>query len=193
MSVEPDPEIAAEAAAAFPRHIQPVLVNLCADCHAKPGYTGAFKMACGTLQDSDPGIAKHNLKAAVGHIKKGDPAASPLLVKALAAHGGMKQPPFVGRGVPAYRTLEAWVYQVAESKAVPPPAPALPPPNMTPALPPPPEVKSPLPPVPPPAAPPKFGEDAKPTIPAVPNPDNAGAAVDEFDPSIYNRTVSSKK
>ena len=72
-SVEADPEIAAEAAAAFPRHIQPVLVNLCADCHAKPGYTGAFKMACGTLLDTDPAIGKHNLKAAVGQIKKGDP------------------------------------------------------------------------------------------------------------------------
>jgi len=191
-TVEGDPEIAAEAAAAFPRQIQPVLINLCADCHAKPGYTGAFKMACGTLQDTDPAIAKHNLKAAVGQIKKGDPAASPLLVKALAAHGGMKQPAFAARGVPAYRTLEAWVYQVAESKAAPPPAPALPPPNMTPALPPPPEVKSPLAPGPPPAVAPKFGEDARPINPAVPSPDNTAAGVDDFDPSIYNRAVNAK-
>jgi hypothetical protein len=209
--VESEPEIGGEAAASFPRHVQPVLVNLCADCHAKPGYTGAFKMACGTLQDSDPAIARHNLKAAVAQVKKGDPGASPLLVKALTAHGGMKEPVFAGRGTPAYRTLEAWVYLAADSKTsppavppVPPAAPPVPPPATKPALPPvpPPDAKKPvappvpateakpvLPPVPPPSSAPQFGEDARPTVPMRPNPENTGAAVDEFDASIYNRAV----
>ena len=96
-AVEPEPEIVAEAATAFAPRVQPVLVNLCADCHAKPGYTGSFKMACGTGHDVDPAIARHNLKAAVLQIKKDDPGASPLLTKSLAAHGGMKQPAFAGR------------------------------------------------------------------------------------------------
>ena len=195
-AVDAEPEIVAEAAIAFAPRVQPVLTNLCADCHAKPGYTGSFKMACGTAHDVDPAIARHNLKAAMQQIKKDDPGASPLLNKALAAHGGMKQPAFAGRGAPAYRVLEAWVFIAAGSAAAPPPAPALPavpPPDVKPALPPvpPPEVKSVLPPVPPPAAP-KFGEDAKPTLPAVPNPESSGDVADEFDPSVYNRTVPAK-
>lgn len=188
--VEPEPDVGAEAVATFPRHVQPVLVNLCADCHARPGYTGAFKMACGTGQDMDPAITRHNLRAALAQIKKTEPAGSPVLVKALTAHGGMKQPPLSGKAAPAYRALEAWVFLAAESKAA--PAPALPPPDMKPALPPPPDVKSPLPPVPPPASAPKFSEDAVPTVPMVPNPENMGDAVDEFDPSTYNRAVGSK-
>lgn len=179
-AVDSDPEIVAEAALAFAPRVQPVLVNLCADCHAKPGYTGAFKMACGTGHDVDPAIARANMKAAFLQIKKDDPANSPLLTKALAAHGGMKQAAFAGRGVPAFRVLEAWVFIAAESKA----APAVPPPDLKPALPV----------VPPPVLPPppKFGEDARPSIPNVPNPEISGDAVDEFDPSVFNRGVPAK-
>ena len=116
-------------------------------------------------------------------------------MKALAAHGGMKQPAFAGRGAPAYRTLEAVGLpgrgvksRSAARGAV---ATARDEAGRFAAAP---EVKSPLPAVPPPAAPPKFGEDARPTILEVrnPNPDNTGAAVDEFDPSIYNRGVNAK-
>ena len=64
-----------------------MLVNLCADCHAKPGYTGALKMACGTGHDVDPAIARHNMKSAVLQIKKDDPGASPLLTKVGATAG----------------------------------------------------------------------------------------------------------
>ncbi|HXD86020.1 MAG TPA: hypothetical protein VN641_05985, partial [Urbifossiella sp.] len=89
-AIEPEPDIPAEAIKAFTAHVQPVLVNLCADCHGKPSYAGAFKMACGGPVN-DPALTRFNLKAAVGQVKKSDPAASPLLMKALAAHGGMKQ------------------------------------------------------------------------------------------------------
>ena len=195
-AVDSDPEIVAEATVAFAPRVQPVLVNLCADCHAKPGYTGAFKMACGSGHDVDPAIARVNMKAAFLQIKKDDPAASPLLTKALAAHGGMKQAAFAGRATPAFRVLEAWVFIAAESKAAPPAAPAVPPPEIKPALPaaPPPDMKPILPPVPPPALPPppKFGEDARPAMPLVPNPENAGDATDEFDPSIFNRAVPAR-
>ena len=192
-AVDSDPEIVAEAALAFAPRVQPVLVNLCADCHAKPGYTGAFKMACGSGHDVDPAIARANMKAAFQQIKKDDPAASPLLTKSLAAHGGMKQAAFAGRGVPAFRVLEAWVFIAAESKAAPPVAPAIPPPDLKPALParPPPDMKPALPAVPPPVLPPppKFGEDAR---PALPSPTNPGDSVDEFDPSAFNRGVPAK-
>jgi hypothetical protein len=179
-----------------------VLVNLCADCHAKPSYTGTFKMACGT-HDLDPALARQNLKAALGHIKKDEPGASPILVKALAMHGGMKQAAFANRNAPAYRVLEAWVHLAAgaDSPAAPPipdakPAlPAVPPPDVKPAVPPVPDAKPALPPVPPPALPggSDFGADARPKPPMVPNPENKGDAVDEFDPSTFNRSTGAPK
>jgi len=188
-AVESDPEIAAEAAAAFAPRVQPVLVNLCADCHAKPGYAGAFKMACGSTQDMDPAIARQNLRATVNQIKKDDPGSSPLLMKSLMAHGGMKQAAFANRGVPAFRVLEAWVYLAAGSNAAPPAAPPVPPPDVKPTLPavPAPDIKPALPPVPPPSV---FGEDAKPKPPVVPA--SAGSVADEFDAAMFNQSVPAK-
>ena len=43
----------------------------------------------------------------------------------------------------------------------------------------------------PPASGPKFGEDARPAVPAASNPAGTGP-VDEFDPSIFNRAVQAK-
>jgi hypothetical protein len=111
----------------------------------------------------------------------------------------MKQPAFTGRAAPAYRVLEAWVYLTAGNGANPPAPPAVPPPEIKPAAPavPPPDVKPVLPPVPPPPMPPatgapKFGEDAGPSGSTPPNPESQGAAVDDFDPSVYNRAVQAK-
>lgn len=240
--VEPDADVTPEAAIAFGPKVQPVLANLCADCHARRDYTGAFKLDCHTGQGLDPAVTRYNLIAAAKQIKKDDPAASPLLHKALAAHGGMKQPVFTGRGTPAYRVLEAWVYLAAGSATPPPPAPPVIPHKPTgsdapipasplPAVPPPappktpgagvpsgagsppgsptpvpapklPAVPPPLPRVPPPIPPAvapalpippvnrvSFGQNAKPTVPTAPKPDNTGDAVDEFDPSVFNRAV----
>jgi hypothetical protein len=178
-AVEPEPELVAEAANAFGPRVQPVLANLCADCHAKPSYAGSFKLACGTSTDLDPAAVKQNIRAVLSQIKKNDPASSPLLEKALESHGGMKRAAFANRQSPAFRVLEAWV-QAAAASAPNAPAPALPPPPAEqpkpteapkPVLPPPPVVK--------------FGEDAIP----VGTPAPSG---DEFDPVIFNRAAGSK-
>ncbi|MDB5310531.1 MAG: hypothetical protein JWO38_4733 [Gemmataceae bacterium] len=264
--VEPEQTITPEAAVAFAPRVQPVLTNLCADCHARPGYTGAFKLARDTGFDADPHVTRQNLRAAAAQLRKDDPAASPLLTRALCAHGGMKQPAFVGRHAPAFRVLEAWAFVAVGSSATPAPVPPVPPPPtgvpavapmaVPPTLPPtpstgdlpPPDVRLALPPVPgpdakpvlppvpppdvrpmvppvlPPAPPPippatdgvkpvrpvpvapyplpvpppipraaemKFGQDAAPLpVSMPPNPANTGDAVDEFDPSTYNREAS---
>ncbi|HEY2911630.1 MAG TPA: hypothetical protein VGI99_15365, partial [Gemmataceae bacterium] len=187
-AIEPEPDVSAEAIKAFTAHVQPVLVNLCADCHGKPNYAGAFKMACGGPV-SDPSSTRFNLKAALKQVDKNEPAASPLLVKAVAAHGGMKQAALANGAAPAFRSLEAWVFAASKSGQKPPVVPVLPPPDVKldppkPALPPVPKPE--LPPVP--AVPvPRFGETAPPRPSAAPKPDNAGPAVDEFDPSLFNR------
>jgi hypothetical protein len=203
--VEPAPDIPAEAAKVFSSQVQPVLVSLCADCHAKPSYSGSFKMACGNFEN-DRSLARFNLNAAVKQIKKDQPAASPLLVKALNVHGGMKQAAFANGAAPAYRNLEAWVYAAANAKVKPPALPALPPPNMTPeakkpALPPPPKPEGkplapavpalPQPPVVPtpvpvpklPAPSTRFGESFRPG----PSVGKTSEPTDEFDPAPFNR------
>jgi len=182
--VDVESDVPAEAVAAFGPRVQPVLANLCADCHAKPAYSGSFKLACGTGADHDAGIIRQNLKATIGQIKKTDPSASPLLEKALAAHGGMKQAAFANRMAPAFRVLEAWVILAAGPTGAP-PAPVLPPPPETKPAP---EAPKPvLPPVPPPPAV-KFGEEAKPA----PKPEPNGESMDEFDPTLFNRTRAAK-
>lgn len=178
---EPEPDITQEAAVAFAPRVQPVLFNLCAECHARPTHAGAFRLTKGSGFDADPQVTRHNLSAAAGQVRKGDPAASPLLTKALSAHGGMKQPVVTGRHAPAYRVLEAWVYVAAGSPSAPPPvvpptppAPTVPPPTASPLPPAPitatPEAPLPLPesnPLPPV---PMTTPAAKPVLPPVPAP-----------------------
>ena len=189
---EPEPAVPAEAAAAFPTKVQPILANLCADCHSKPAHAGPFKLAATEGFDLRPQAAAQNLRSVAGQIRKEDPAASPLLVKGAAPHGGMKQSAFTGKAA-AYAAVEAWVHAAAgtpapvpakpAAPAVPliPPATAAVPASPLPAVPAPTSI--PAPPVPPASIP------ALPTVPPPPSPTNAGPAVDEFDPSVFNQAV----
>jgi hypothetical protein len=196
-----EPDITPEAVVAFPR-VQPVLMNQCATCHAREDYAGAFKLTAVAANETIPAATRANLRAVAAQIKKGEPAASPLLTRALAAHGGMMQAAFAGRDATPYRTLEAWVY-LSVGELVPavtapvPPAPQLlpPPPALTPppaAVPPPPPIPPavgssiPAPPPIPPAAEGGFGRTAPPAVPTTP-------ANDEFDPDVFNRGPAPKR
>jgi hypothetical protein len=109
------------------------------ECHARADYAGAFKLVRVTGFEVGPQSTKANMRATASQLKKDDPLNSPLLVKALAAHGGMRQPAFATRQAVAFRVLESWV-QIATPPAVSPmaapaqpvlpespPAPAIPP------------------------------------------------------------------
>jgi hypothetical protein len=135
---EVEPDVTPEAVVVFGPRVQPVLANLCAECHAKPDHPGTFKLACGTTPQADQATTRHNLRVAAAHLKKDDPAASPLLVKALATHGGMKQPAFVNRQAAPFRVLEAWAHLAVGTPAAPPPpmVPPMPPPAVAPMVPP---------------------------------------------------------
>jgi hypothetical protein len=106
--VEPEVEIPPEAATTFATRLQPILANLCVDCHARADHAGSFKMARVSGFDAGPQATQVNLRATVAQLSKTDPANSPLLVKAITAHGGLKQPPFISRQAPGFRTLELW-------------------------------------------------------------------------------------
>ena len=224
LATDPTPDVTAEAASVFAARVQPVLSNLCSDCHARAEYAGSFKLARTTGYDATPSTTRHNLTAVVAQLKKAEPANSPLLVKALAMHGNMKEPAIATRQAPSYRALEGWVSVAlgcppAPTATIPPVKPALPPADpVKPVLPvaPPPALTAPpvalpgpavkLPVAPPPPIPklaepippakesPQFGQDAPPLPKASgPSPTNPGPAVDEFDPSVFNRTATPGK
>ena len=101
---------------AFPTRVQPVLMNLCASCHAKEGDTSGFKLVRVAEGFADPEASDRNAKAVARFITRDDPSASPVLTRAVTAHGDQRRPALLNRSLPAYRNLEQWVYWAAASQ-----------------------------------------------------------------------------
>ena len=117
---EPEPDVSAEGATTFMSRAQPVLANQCMECHARGDHGSAFKLVRVTGFEVGPQSTHTNLRAVAAQLKKDDPLSSPLLLKSLTAHGGMKQPAFVSRQASAFRALEAWVTLAVGNASVPP-------------------------------------------------------------------------
>jgi hypothetical protein len=105
----PPVDISQESMAGFVNHVQPILMNTCARCHAT-NRGGEFKL----LRSYHGGMlnqqaTQHNLSAVMAQINVNRPRISPLLVKALSNHGHANQAPLKGRETPAFRYLEEWV------------------------------------------------------------------------------------
>ena len=118
--VEPEPDVSPEGATSFVTRAQPILANQCMECHARADHASAFKLIRVTGFEVGPQATHANLRAVASQLKKDDPASSPLLTKALTAHGGMKQPPFVSRQAVAFRALESWVVVAIANASMPP-------------------------------------------------------------------------
>jgi hypothetical protein len=103
------------AAREFVAYVQPILMNTCAKCHCRPGHPSAFKLTRAAAGYADPEATSQNVVAAMAWLNRAEPAASPLLVKAVTAHGGQRRPALYGRSHPAYRHLEAWAAGTAGS------------------------------------------------------------------------------
>jgi hypothetical protein len=122
-AAEPEPvpdtiDCSPEALAHFCTKAQPVLMNACANCHA-----GAAKFRLLRAYSNSAGsrpASFQNLATVLAQIDREKPASSPLLQKALAAHGGSTIPPLRDRGSPAFQQLETLVRLVAgDSSATP--------------------------------------------------------------------------
>lgn len=173
----------------FANQAQPVLANQCMDCHARPDYSGPFRLTRVSGLEVGWQHTWQNLRAVAAQLDRQEPAQSPLLRKALSAHGAMKQPAFLSRQAPGYKALEAWVLS-----AVPPPAPAVIPPARSEETPPPPPAIPPAqtedtrvspprhPPLPSPEAQP--GSSSAPTVPLPPVPSPAPQPSGSTAPSI---------
>jgi hypothetical protein len=185
----PPVELTAESLGLFVTRVQPILMNACASCHAS-GRGGAFKLG----RAYDNGLASRrttqgNLAAVLGQINRETPEASPLLTKAVSAHGEQLQPALKGRQAAAYKTLDDWVQLTLannpqlrgtareERKGTLAGAPPTPETTFA-SL----------------AAPQDSEDKPMPTAPAkgdkaVKSPGSLRVTVDEFDPAIFNRQM----
>jgi len=186
---EPDLDVPAAAARAFPGLAMAVLQQKCAECHARPDHAGSFKLARVDLENPSERAVRANVRAAAAHLSKDGP--HPLLEKASTAHGAMKQAALVHTDA-AYKSLSAWASSAETSTAVKPIPPAA---GGVPQLLPP---AAPLAPTLPPAVP--VSKPVDPLLPPLPPPGEFGAALppkppvapgtgDEFDPADYNREL----
>jgi hypothetical protein len=189
-----------ESIGLFTTKIQPILVNACAKCHGAE-HESKFKLSR-TVVPGNQRALQMNLAAASAFLNREQPAASPLLAKAVSIHGGSGAPPLKDRQTPAYRHLEDWVQKATGISIAPGVAPATLPAGVIadsqplPAMAPPQRPKDsaadPPPPVvtasgsmepPPPLKPAKPVEAAPPKFPDPLRPNTN----DPFDPAIFNQ------
>jgi hypothetical protein len=184
-------DLSAESLCRFTTRVQPILMNACAGCHAS-GKAGAFKLTR-VYDGSNHRTTQENVTAVLAQLNLDRPQGSPLLTKAVSAHGQMAQAPLKGRDAEPFQALEEWVRltvetnpnlreqagpppaaPVPDARPTPEPAPTTP---ATPAAPPEPAPKS--------AEPTGFAETAQPPPQVKPK--------DEFDPLIFNRLAHPEK
>jgi hypothetical protein len=103
-------DLTAQCMGQFISHVQPILMNSCASCHANSKTNSRFRL----MHTADLGSRKatqENLAAVLNQLNLSTPQASLFLTKALGVHGKMNpdQIPFKNRDAAAFRTLENWV------------------------------------------------------------------------------------
>ena len=103
----------AEALRAYPSRIQPIVANLCANCHSRPDCPGAFKLVAITPGYADPAGATANLRATLALINRADPSASELLKMMVTRHGTQRAAAIPIPHHPALRHAELWAHWLA--------------------------------------------------------------------------------
>ena len=85
------PAVNTQSLSLFVTRVQPLLMNVCASCHAN-GHGGNFKLLH-TYGSSvtNRRTVQQNLAAVLAQINKDRPELSPLLIKAVSVHGEMVQ------------------------------------------------------------------------------------------------------
>ena len=179
------PDYNHESFSLFVTKVQPILMNTCASCHAA-GKGGHFVL----VRNSDGGNRKaalFNLASTLKQIDRTQPISSPLLARAVAAHGKATRPPIRDQQALAYQYLEAWATSAVGSEGTRPmPVSVLKIREEEPIKPQPKQVEAPKPPVPPVG---KFGETSSTRV----KPEPQTEAKDPFDPAIFNGTIQPKK
>ncbi len=105
----PPVDLDTESVSLFTTRVQPILMNVCASCHAND-RGGSYRLLR-TYSGSGLGqrATQYNLSATVAQINLQRPHLSPLLIKAVSRHGPAGQAPLKSRQTPAFRNLQEWV------------------------------------------------------------------------------------
>lgn len=106
------PNLPAEVSAAYGSRVQPILMNLCASCHAGKTHTGGFPLERIPEGYANTPATGANLAAVMAAVDATDSPNSPLLKFALTPHGGQKSAALTASH-PAYYTLSVWVAAAA--------------------------------------------------------------------------------
>lgn len=107
----PQVDLSSEAMTLFSRKVQPILMNTCAGCHSGP-EAGAFRLHR-PIENGAWAATQRNLAAVLAQLDFEYLDASPLLVKAVSAHGKASQPPLRDRRVTPFLTLQHWAQQLS--------------------------------------------------------------------------------
>lgn len=105
-------------AQAFTRHVQPLLMNKCANGGCHGGKPASSFHLVSAHRGTNPSIAEKNLAAVLKQINFSDCASSPLLNGLDGTHGGLSTPIFRGRsGAQQMALLRDWVRLAARDIA----------------------------------------------------------------------------
>jgi hypothetical protein len=112
----PPVDLTADAMNTFATHIQPILMNTCASCHATERNTSRFRLTrVWSSGSSNRTALQYNLAAVLAQVNVLQPESSKLLSRAVIDHGRTGQPPLRNRQCPPYRALEEWVRKTIEN------------------------------------------------------------------------------
>jgi hypothetical protein len=118
-SVTPIKGFNSQATRTYPVKLQPLLMNLCMNCHSKPDHTSGFKLLRVPEGYADPAATHKNLETTLKFVNAEDPSSSALLTKAMQAHGGQKVASFKDRQVLAAQNLEKWLHWASLPEGMP--------------------------------------------------------------------------
>jgi len=102
----------------FTRHIQPLLMNKCANGGCHGGKNSSSFQLVSAHRGTSPTIAEKNLAAVLNQIDLAHPSSSPLLSGLDGTHGNLTAPLFRGRsGAQQMSVLRGWVKAAANDIA----------------------------------------------------------------------------
>jgi hypothetical protein len=105
----PSVDVSFETQIGFITKVQPILMNKCATCHAS-GVGGKFHLE--RVSDRGQKVStQRNLAAVLTYIDLERPAISPLIVKAMTAHGSAPTAAIRDRSAIPLQTMQQWIEQ----------------------------------------------------------------------------------
>ncbi len=112
-------DLSTEATLSFGTKVQPLLMNVCASCHAQKTDKSAFKLSRVREGYIDAEATATNRKIVANQLSRANPTGSPFLEMLVTAHGGQKLASLPNRNHPAYRNLETWVLSAVPAVVTP--------------------------------------------------------------------------